>query len=115
MRACFFLILTLLAAANARANDCDQITRANPGNPYAPVFRKICEDSDTRTQQAIAKIYGRPQPSTAVVELPGYGTDAAKKLGLACISGTAMRRLANGWEQLRDDQQRFLRCRAQEP
>ena len=104
--------LLLLVAGTAAAEDCASITRNNPYNPYAPIFRKHCEDSDTRTQQALAKLYGRPQPSTAVVELPAHGTPQAKRLGLACVGGTAMRRLSNGWEQLRDEQHRFLRCRS---
>lgn len=95
----------------ATVADCSAITRQNPGNPYAPLFEQVCRDSDTQTRQAIAHLFGRPQPSTAIVALPAYGTEQAKRLGLACIAGTAMRRLSNGWEQLRDTQHRFLRCR----
>lgn len=111
---CALLALSLPCIAAgplpATSADCSAITRQNPGNPYAPLFEKICRDSDTHTRQAIAHIYGRPQPSTAILVLPAYGSDAAKRLGLACITSAAMRRLPNGWEQLRDSQHRFLRC-----
>jgi hypothetical protein len=119
MKAWMFMLLAVSLPCGAEGSlpatsaDCSVITKQNPNNPYAPLFEKICQDSDTRTRQAIAHIYGRPQPSTAIVALPAYGSDAAKRLGFACISGTAMRRLPNGWDQLRDDQHRFLRCQSE--
>lgn len=60
----------------------------------------FCEGMETTLLQNEARRQGRPTPSQTVVKLPAMGTPAAKDLGYACIDGTAMRRLANGWEQV---------------
>lgn len=53
---------------------------------------------------------GRPQGSASVVQLPAHGTAQAKSTGYACMGGLAMKRLANGWEQLNDNGGNYLRC-----
>jgi hypothetical protein len=53
---------------------------------------------------------GRPQASNEVLTLPAHGTSAAKQSGVACMGGLAMRRLPNGWEQIRDSNANYLRC-----
>jgi hypothetical protein len=60
----------------------------------------FCQSIETATIQNEARRQGRPTPSQTVIKLPAMGTAAAKDLGYACISGTAMRRLPNGWEQV---------------
>lgn len=53
---------------------------------------------------------GQPQGSATVVQLPAHGTAQSKSSGYACMGGLAMRRLPNGWEQLKDQGGNFLRC-----
>lgn len=96
----------------ARPNDCSIITKQNPGNPYAYLFRDHCEQSDARTKQTIAKIMGRPQPSTKVLSIPTHGTAQAKRYGVACMGGLVMLRIRNGWEQALDSDRRYYTCRA---
>jgi hypothetical protein len=40
----------------------------------------------------MAKIQDKPRPSTQVYLLPGYGSTEAKRTGLVCVGGTAMRK-----------------------
>jgi len=122
-----FLIVSFLAllplAANAQAkrygdfsyaqpNDCSIITRQNPLNPYAYLFRNHCEQSDARTKQSIARIMGRPHPSTNVLTVPAHGSPEAKRYGVACMGGLAMLRITNGWQQALDSERRYYTCRA---
>lgn len=100
----------------ARAEDttpfqCERLTIARTRSWIAPILRDFCNKQEARNAQAVAKILGKPRPSTKVYLLPAYGSVEAKHTGLACVGGTAMRRLANGWEQLRDQQQNWVRCR----
>lgn len=60
----------------------------------------FCQGMENALLQSEARRQGRPTPSPTVVTLPAMGTTASKDLGYACIGGTAMRRLANGWEQV---------------
>ncbi len=46
--------------------------------------------------------------------MPAYGSAEAKELGAACISGTAMRRLDNGWVPLRNSKGEWVRCHDKE-
>lgn len=97
--------------------------RKQPYNPGAtpmkcdqsldPRFRALCNDIERAHVQGSAKRQGLPVPSSDVVALPAMGSAEAKGLGAACVGGTAMRRLSNGWEQLTDGQGRWLRCREQ--
>lgn len=98
-----------------------QPRRKQPYNPGAtpmrcdqspdPRLQLLCNDIERAHVQGTAKRQGLPVPSTDVVALPAMGSANAKALGAACVGGTAMRRLSNGWEQLRDNQGHWLRCR----
>lgn len=124
MRTLIGLVILLLPfAANAQAKrygdvsyaqpqDCNIITRQNPMNPYAYLFRNHCEQSDARYKQTVAKILGRPQPSTKVLSVPAHGTDQAKRYGVACMGGLVMLRIKNGWQQALDNDRRYFTCRA---
>ncbi len=69
------------------------------GHPH-PGMLGFCQGMEIITIQNEARRQGRPTPSQTVIKLPPLGTAAAKELGYACIGGTAMRRLSNGWEQV---------------
>jgi hypothetical protein len=116
------VILFLPLAANAQAKhygdisyaqpqDCSVITSQQPANPYAYLFRNYCERSDARLKQTVAKLYGRPQPSTTVLTAPAHGTPEAKRYGVACMGGLVMLRIKNGWEQALDADHRYYTCR----
>jgi hypothetical protein len=115
------LLLPLIASAQtkrygdisyAQPQDCSVITSQQPANPYAYLFRNYCEQSDARLKQSIAKIYGRPQPSTTVLTVPAHGTPEAKRYGVACMGGVVMLRIKNGWEQALDADRRYYSCRS---
>lgn len=96
----------------AQPQDCSAITRNQRANPYAYLFRNMCEQSDARTKQSVARIMGRPQPSARVLNVPAYGTDEAKRHGVACMGGLVMLRLPNGWQQALDSEHRYYTCRS---
>jgi hypothetical protein len=115
-RSYILLLAVALHAPQANANDttpfqCERLTIAKTGSWVAPILRDFCEQQEASNGQAMAKILGKPRPSTQVYLLPGYGSAEAKRTGLACVGGTAMRKLTNGWEQLRDRQHNWVRCR----
>jgi len=100
----------------------------NPGPPKAhnpgaepmkcdqfvdPRMRLICSDVEKAYIQGEARRQGLPTPSAELVRLPAYGSAESKRLGAACMGGSAMRRLSNGWEQLRNAKGEWLRCRDQ--
>ena len=91
--------------------NCEQLSVAKTGSWAAPIVRDLCENQEARNGQVFAKLLGKPRPSTAVYELPGYGSADAKRTGIACVGGTAMQRVKNGWVQLRDREHNWLRCR----
>ena len=100
----------------ARAEDttpfqCERLTIARTKAWVAPILRDFCEKQEALNGQAVAKILGKPRPSAQVYLLPAYGSSEAKHTGLACVGGTAMRKLPNGWEQLRDRQHNWVKCR----
>lgn len=76
-----------------------------------PRIRLYCTDVERSLIQSEARRQGIPTPSSEIVRMPAYGSADAKKLGAACMGGTAMRRLINGWEQLRNSNGEWLRCR----
>lgn len=96
----------------SQPQDCSVITRDQRANPYAHLFRSLCEQSDARTKQSVARIMGRPQPSTRVLSVPAHGTDDAKRYGVACMGGLVMLRLPNGWQQALDAEHRYYTCRS---
>lgn len=116
MKLLLLLLYLVLIGMPARAQDttpynCERLTIAKTGSWAAPIIRDLCEKQEARNGQTIAKILGKPRPSLSVYELPAYGSAEAKRTGLSCVGGTAMQRLTNGWEQLRDRQHNWLRCR----
>ncbi|MBS7456020.1 hypothetical protein [Coralloluteibacterium stylophorae] len=96
----------------SRPQDCSVITREHRANPYAYLFRDLCERSDARSKQGVARIMGRPQPSTRVLDVPAHGTEDARRHGVACMGGLVMLRIENGWEQALDSEHRYYTCRA---
>ena len=108
---CVALVAAPACAQDTTPYNCERLTIAKTGSWAAPIIRDLCEKQEARNGQAFAKILGKPRPSLSVYELPAYGSSEAKRTGLACVGGTAMHRLRNGWEQLRDRQQNWLRCR----
>lgn len=76
-----------------------------------PRIRLYCAEIERSLIQSEAHRQGIPTPSTEIVRMPPYGSTEAKELGAACMGGTAMRRLSNGWEQLRNAKGHWLRCR----
>lgn len=74
-------------------------------------MRVYCADIERWYIRSEAHRQGLPTPSNEIVRMPAYGTPEAKRLGAACMGGTAMRRLSNGWEQLRNAKGEWLRCR----
>lgn len=97
----------------AQPNDCSAITSGSNGvNPYAYLFRDLCERTDARNKQSMARILGRPQPSTTVLKVPAHGTPDAQRYGVACMGGLVMLRIKNGWEQALDTDRRYYTCRS---
>ena len=76
-----------------------------------PWMQQVCEKTNYDFGTLYAKAYGMPRPSSEVVALPAHGSASAKTYGVACMGQLAMRRLKNGWEQLRDSSGNYLRCR----
>jgi hypothetical protein len=118
----FILLVPLAANAQAKRygdvsyaqpHDCSVLTSgSNRYNPYAYLFRNHCEQSDARLKQTFARIKGRPQPSTKVLNVPAHGTDDAKRHGVACMGGLVMLRIKNGWEQALDADKSYYTCRS---
>ena len=100
-----------VSAQDTTPYNCEQFTIANTGSWIAPIARDLCESQEAGNGQAFAKIAGNPRPSIAVYELPAYGSAEAKRSGIACVGGTAMQRVDNGWVQLVDYDHDWLRCR----
>lgn len=110
------VLIVVLVVPSVHADDttpfqCERLTIAKTRSWVAPILRDFCEKQEAHHGQAFAKIQGKPRPSAEVYLLPSYGSAEAKRTGLACVGGTAMRKLPNGWEQLRDRQHNWVRCR----
>lgn len=84
--------------------------RRYQGEQYPPNWRAYCQSIENSYVQGEARRVGRPLPSASVIALPPLGSGEAKALGYACVGGTAMRRLANGWEQLSAPDGNWQRC-----
>ena len=76
--------------------------------PHVYVY---CVTLERDLAQGQAKRQGAPIPSARIYAIPAQGSERARVLGLACIAGTAMRRLDNGWEQLRESNGNWVRCK----
>lgn len=90
--------------------DCEAFAR-QPHPLGRAWLRSVCEDTNFTFGTMYAKQYGMPRPSQSVIGLPAHGSADAKAFGVACMGGLAMRRLQNGWEQLRDRSGNYQRCR----
>lgn len=88
--------------------NCDQYRW--PNHPH-PGMKAYCERVESRTLSDEARRAGRPGPSNDVVDLPALGSDAARRTGLSCVGGQAMRKLPNGWEQVSSPSGGWQRCR----
>lgn len=86
--------------------NCGQY-RAHPH----PGMVGFCEGLEHSVLEQEARRQGRPGASASVIALPAMGTTEARELGYACIGGQAMRRLANGWEQVMAREGGWQRCR----
>jgi len=73
-------------------------------------MQTYCQNIENSYIQSEARRVGRPAPSASIVTLPSLGSPEAKRAGVACVGGTAMRRLSNGWEQLPASDGGWQRC-----
>lgn len=93
-------------AHSPKQMDCKAITQSDPR------MLQFCEQIDYDLGVGYsARAFGAPRPSLEVVPLPAHGSVEAKRFGVSCMGQLAMRRLENGWEQLRDKDGNYLRCR----
>jgi len=112
------ILLFIFAATDAFAQIRAYAPPTKPVDtrPYhrpASEIPKACNDTRGNPQLAAVCTWisrGRPQASGQWLSIPEYGSPEAKRLGYACMGGLAMRRLPNGWEQLRDRSNNFYRC-----
>lgn len=86
--------------------DCEQYR----DHPH-PTMQQLCQGWENSLVQGEAHRQGRPGPSAGIVDLPALGSAEARKLGYACVGGQAMRKLANGWEQVMSPNGGWQRCR----
>lgn len=118
MRELWILVLffaTAPAGAQQRDStpfDCERIKGTVVNAFQAAVMRDLCRDLEANHVHSMAKLQGKPRPSKSVVRMPAYGSADGKAIGLVCMSGQAMRRLPDGWEQLRDRDGNWQRCQA---
>ena len=97
-----FILVVPLSAPVLGASTCSDLPLG--------LQRDHCERMDRVYQRAVARLEGAPVPSAETVRLPAYGTKEAAAVGYACMDGIAMRRLPNGWEQVRNARHENLRC-----
>jgi hypothetical protein len=112
--------LVMLLCASAFASAQVHVTKPNAGHAAKSGYHRSAATTPEECLQpsldpwlgALCKTItrGRPQASNEVLTLPAHGTAAAKQSGVACMSGLAMRRLSNGWEQVRDSSANYVRC-----
>lgn len=113
-------ILLLAALASFTASAQMQAAKPRTEIPTKPGYHRSAGQTPKECLQphldpwlgALCKTItrGRPQPSNEVLALPAHGTAAARESGVACMGGLAMRRLPNGWEQVRDANANYVRC-----
>ena len=103
-------VQTPMSAKTLTPQDCAAFAR-QPHPMGRAWLRSVCEDTNFTFGTMYAKQYGMPRPSQSVIGLPAHGSADAKSFGVACMGGLAMRRLQNGWEQLRDRSGNYQRCR----
>lgn len=85
------------------------VPHTNP--PYPPQCLDVANRDNPWLQALCSSMMrGHPLPSSTVLQLPAHGSAEAKRTGFECLSGMAMKRLANGWEQVLDTNRNFVRC-----
>jgi hypothetical protein len=115
-RAAVFLAILSSFPASAQIRVSKPAPPALARGPYhQPAAQIPKECNDTRANPWLGAVCsyisrGRPQASGQRLSIPAYGSAEAKRTGYSCIDGLAMRRLSNGWEQLRDSSGNFYRC-----
>ncbi|MEB1528063.1 hypothetical protein [Xanthomonas sp. WHRI 7945] len=87
--------------------DCRKLLASDP----RPWVHAYCEHVDFAMQDGMSRAWGRPQPSSVLLDIPALGTAEAKVSGVSCSEGRVIRRVGNGWEQALDQQRNYLRCR----
>ena len=92
--------------------NCEQIKGTPVSALQAATMRKLCRDLEASHVHSFAKLQGKPRPSKTVIRLPAYGSLEGTQFGLVCMGGQSMRRLSNGWEQIRDADGNWQRCEA---
>ena len=112
--------LALLFCVSAAASAQVHVSKPGASASAAPGYHRSPSQTPKECSQpsldpwlaALCKTItrGKPQASDEVVTLPAHGTPEAKRSGYACVGGLAMRRLQNGWEQVRDSRSNFVRC-----
>lgn len=95
------VLVPVVLAADPTPFNCDTVSIH---------MRGTCARIEAQLVQQEARQRGRPVPTKAVLKLPAHGSAKAKEWGFACISGVSMRRLRNGWEQLRTRDHEHIRC-----
>jgi hypothetical protein len=100
----------LAVRADTTPFNCEKVDEQVLLPPQAFALRRLCQRLESNTLRSAARRLGTPRPSESIVELPNYGTELSTNTGLACMGGQAMRRLPNGWEQLRDETGNWQRC-----
>lgn len=123
----FLLLSAFAVSAQTRSATGRGIERVNPNRNVAAVpkldCRKLlasdprpwvhayCEHVDFAMQDGMSRAWGRPRPSSVLLDIPALGTAEAKASGVSCSEGRVIRRVGNGWEQALDQQRNYLRCR----
>lgn len=111
-----FLLLVIVALPSTAQVHVSQSRgenrRAGYHQPAQPTSKECVDGNQNPWVAALCSSMtrGTPRASNEVVRLPAYGSDASKESGTACIGGLAMRRLPNGWEQVRDSQSNYVPC-----
>lgn len=95
---------------SATAKDATPLHCAQYRNHPNPGMVRYCEGLEHTLLQSEAQRQGKPAPSRSVIALPALGTPEAKELGYACVSGRALKRLSNGWEQVSATEGGWQRC-----
>ena len=106
-----FVVFPVAAQRDTTPYNCERLTVAKTGSWAAPIFRDVCERQEASDGEMLAKLRGQPRPSAKVYEVPERGSVDTVRTGISCIGGTVMQRVENGWVQLRDRDNRWLRCR----
>lgn len=73
-------------------------------------MQEYCQGIENAYIQSEARRVGRPAPSASIARLPALGSAEAKRIGYACVGGTALKRINNGWSQVAAADGGWQRC-----